>query len=514
MDEYWDTARVELACADVHRRYQLLPHIALRATLRQPPPGMVKQLTSELRAGEHLHPTEEVLAWKQRHGLRHLAVLDVAQEVALTALSTSAREGDAIEDRATSSFDDFLHAPLAAGDGDFVVITDVQNYYRQVVHEVLDRTLIRSGVEFDVAEALMGTLGAMTDYGVGLPQVCHGSDVLSEIYIAPIERSMKRRGYSCWRYNDDFRFRVHTYTEARRAIVDLAAELSRIGLAAGDAKTHIVSVEKYAEWIGSSETERRPIGLPEDHAEDVTKEEEGEYSIKAYVWIDEIDDMPSSSQAPEAAWEEVEAVFADWLRSVSTGGTDASLASVKRQGDALADALGVLSRARSAGALEHIGHLIAQEPHLTPHVSAYLSSLGADDADQVSGVLEERSSQIGAASSWQQAWLLQPVVAGVPPGPKMVNLLESLVDSFSSTVAGRAARALARHGRWSAPDVLAATNGMPRMAESDAIWGLLQAGAFEEIDRTLRARPHVRWLEHYFGSMDSASLGGDGGEDG
>ena len=74
--------------------------------------------------------------------------------------------------------------------------------------------------------------------------------MLAEAYLSIVERQLLRLGLAVWRYNDDFRIAVDSWSDALNAVDALERECRAIGLALNDLKTVIRKGATYKKTLG------------------------------------------------------------------------------------------------------------------------------------------------------------------------------------------------------------------------------------------------------------------------
>lgn len=105
----------------------------------------------------------------------------------------------------------------------WVVITDVSDFYNQIYHHSLENQLAECGLQKEYVRSILALMKHVTQ-GVsrGIPVGPHGSHLLSELAMVPIDNFMKLKGYTFCRYVDD----IHVFCDSREqgqiAIFELA----------------------------------------------------------------------------------------------------------------------------------------------------------------------------------------------------------------------------------------------------------------------------------------------------
>jgi hypothetical protein len=102
-------------------------------------------------------------------------------------------------------------------------------------------------------------LGETSGRQFGLPQLSSVSDVLADVYIAPMRRHLVRSGFQVWSYADDFRVACRSYDEALRAL-EAADEGARLlGLVLNELKTATPGVDKYRDSLTALRDRERAL---------------------------------------------------------------------------------------------------------------------------------------------------------------------------------------------------------------------------------------------------------------
>jgi RNA-directed DNA polymerase len=127
-----------------------------------------------------------------------------------------------------------------------VVDADLDSYFDSIPHEPLmgevsERIsdgavleLIRAFLDQDIIEGMQ----RWTPVG-GTPQGAVISPLLANIYLHPLDRHMREKGYRMVRYADDFVVLCRTAEEARAALNEVRAWVERNGLKLNADKTHV-----------------------------------------------------------------------------------------------------------------------------------------------------------------------------------------------------------------------------------------------------------------------------------
>lgn len=191
-------------------------------------------------------PGQIVTVRKSGHGVRPVAELSVRDRVLYRVLVRRWTDVLPEPDRTSAAYDRFLQAPLRTDQPPrYVVSSDVTACYEYIDHGVLAREVLARTGDADAVEALTDLLGGLMGRSYGLPQQSEPSDVLADAYLSIVERRLLRQGLRLWRYNDDFRIAVDSWSAALNAVDALERACRDVGLALNDLKTVIRKGETY-----------------------------------------------------------------------------------------------------------------------------------------------------------------------------------------------------------------------------------------------------------------------------
>lgn len=156
--------------------------------------------------------------------------------------------------RPIPSWKDFVGSVRSAISTDSILLsTDLINYYEYIDIGRLQSTLLELLPDIDAAatekakirariDMLFSCLGAWTYTAErGLPQNRDASSFLANLYMLPVDRAMRTKGYrdTYFRYMDDIKIVCYNRYHARKALKDLILALRDIGLAVNPKKTEI-----------------------------------------------------------------------------------------------------------------------------------------------------------------------------------------------------------------------------------------------------------------------------------
>jgi hypothetical protein len=337
---------------------------------------------------------------------------------------------------------------------EYVVQADIAAFYQYVDHKVLLEELQMQTENIEGSRLLVELLADVQGASYGLPQLLDASDRLAEVYMGIIERELRRRGLSLWRYNDDFRFAVNGYANALQVVEDLSTIAHSVGLILNEGKTAILKFDTYFQRLfwrtdnladeDFADADNIAIGFAE-----YSDEDEVQLLGKAKAFLERIESgEPGGINLKDLTFDEVRE-----LRS----------------------ALGTFKRNADDSALPFIQEIARFVPQVTPRLCDYLLALSETD-----GIIEE---WLGVAAwsrgfnVWQRAWLVYVARRSrFTSDPRCQEwILSELRHSEGTLLHAESALAL---------------------AEADAI-------SFEELDEYLRTQPEslIPWYLIAIGTL-------------
>lgn len=388
-------------------------------------------------------------ASKWRHGRRPVAVLPLAERVLYRAATALLNDG-LVEARDKDGYEALVNAPIANGDK-FVIVTDVANYYSSIHVDRLANVLLSRTGEWSVISWLREFLQSISPDVGGLPQGNSASDRLADTYADTLQRKLRRRGLTAWRYSDDFRIGVPSYQEGINALEIFDEELRSMGLFVNERKTYIVRRTKYVE-----NTEREQQAFTD--AWKVKREQLTTFDLYGLE-----PDIPEDLDIYGAvAMEELGA----WAEAVKVVREDDKKAMPSRLDLGLV--LSILSMVGEPAALDHVQELLLMEPQLTFRVASYLYDLSETHAADVDAAIYATINET-ALSRWQSVWLCRALSnpdreldwpGPVPLSSKVANWLTAQAANKDEVLASHATWALAVTGSLT-KDVWSSLNQLP-----------------------------------------------------
>jgi hypothetical protein len=358
---------------------------------------LARWIEARLLSGSRNAENAIVSAKKIGHGTRPAPVMGIAERVVYRALAKHVLEPIGFPDRSSQAYARFVLEPLQQGwqtgpgfrtvaNAQFthVVETDVTAFYEYVDHELLKQELVLQTGKVGALDHLMELLSECQGRTFGLPQTYEPSDWLSDYYIGMVERDVARRGFSVWRFNDDFRIGCRSYSEAIQAIETLSDSARSVGLTLSANKTFTPTFINYL--VKNSGLE---IAGPQVHVDP--------QDVEAIVGI-----YPGSDE--EESLDRARAVLAR-LRLPENEASRIDITRVNsRELAELRRAYGTFGRNERLDGLEWVKPLFEFIPALTPQLMTYLTRIVNQALDLVTELMLSLRSR-DALGEWQAGWL-------------------------------------------------------------------------------------------------------------
>ncbi|KKX96329.1 RNA-directed DNA polymerase [Microbacterium sp. Ag1] len=320
---------------------------------------------------------------------------------------------------------DFVNAPQA-WDSEFVIRTDISNFYESVDHAYLSVVIGNHlGLRGAFPIALEAFLNSVMRSEVGLPQGPLGSDVLASAYLVDIDQELVRRNWPIARYADDILIGASSIEQARARLRDLEGLLRERGLSLANEKTRILRTSTYRGALDSEESRR----LREKVHKEVARWFD-EHPDPRYEGIVDAMELPEQLQwdvlyHQSVSWEEVLAEISDrtlppWIRAYErvysaearrlAGGGYPDAPEALSAGD-LKECFLFMSTDVGRIDLHDTHAVIDWHPTLVRDVSAYLRARAAVEAE-TEAVAEFLIQRLGRehGNDLEMAWLLAPAV--------------------------------------------------------------------------------------------------------
>ncbi len=130
----------------------------------------------------------------------------------------------------------------------FVILTDVSNFYHSIYHHNIDNALTRLPDPGEVPYRLRRLLFHFSkNVSYGLPIGGPASRILSELSLDSVDQNLFRRRIPYCRYSDDFTLFCASRAEAYETLVFLSEKLFNEGLVLNKNKTRILSADEFRE---------------------------------------------------------------------------------------------------------------------------------------------------------------------------------------------------------------------------------------------------------------------------
>jgi len=128
----------------------------------------------------------------------------------------------------------------------YVVDADLESYFDTIPHFLLKRGVeerisdgaVNKLIDQFLSQEIMEDLRCWTPTG-GTPQGAVISPLLANIYLHPLDRQMRERGFRMVRYADDFVVLCRTAGQAQAALNEVRAWVEQNGLRLNEDKTHV-----------------------------------------------------------------------------------------------------------------------------------------------------------------------------------------------------------------------------------------------------------------------------------
>lgn len=152
---------------------------------------------------------------------------------------------------------------------EWIVDADLKDFFGSVDHEKLLTLVAQRVVDGRVLRLMRAMLtagsvgeGRFFPTERGTPQGGVISPVLSNIFLTPFDREMRRKGYRLARYADDWVITCATKAEARSAVAAAHRVLTALGVQLHPQKTRIVHVQHGFEFLGFKIKRGKQLRLP------------------------------------------------------------------------------------------------------------------------------------------------------------------------------------------------------------------------------------------------------------
>jgi hypothetical protein len=150
---------------------------------------------------------------------------------------------------ANSTWNDYRRKALEnSRSAEFVVLTDIADFYPRVNHHRLENALARLRLGSDVPSRILRLLGIFSEtVSCGLPVGGPASRMLAELALNGTDQHLRSRNVSFCRYADDYTLFCDSKSTAYRLLVLLSEKLDNDGLSLQKQKTRILTTAEFAE---------------------------------------------------------------------------------------------------------------------------------------------------------------------------------------------------------------------------------------------------------------------------
>ncbi|MBU8539466.1 RNA-directed DNA polymerase [Falsiroseomonas tokyonensis] len=147
-----------------------------------------------------------------------------------------------------------------ASKGKHVLVTDISDFYNQIYHHTIENQIDEAVKNKEHLHAIKNFLSRCTD-GVsrGVPVGPHGTHILAEMALIPLDNFMLGQGYQFCRYADDLHVFADSHREAQKALYSIVGYLDNTQkIQLNRQKTAIIESTTFAR-VARSKSESDPI---------------------------------------------------------------------------------------------------------------------------------------------------------------------------------------------------------------------------------------------------------------
>ncbi|MFG2724059.1 reverse transcriptase domain-containing protein [Streptomyces canus] len=422
--------------------------------------------------GTHAPRADLINAIKWRNGRRPVHVMPIHERTLYRAVVNLLNEDLPPMDRSSEAYESFDLAPTRESDAQFVIKTDIANYFSSIDHELMSEEIVSRTGRSEISSYLCEFWRSMLNRSVGIPQMSEPSKVLSELLVDNLHRRLIRKGFRVWRYADDFRIAARSRQESIAALDAIHEESRRMGLCLNDWKTHLLSMDKYNQFIN------------EDKAKEEDARASALHSLMSWnPYIDEVEIPGEDEVYVEAA----EALLREWRDEVADAIIEHS--GLLQRHKLIRNALSVLETFKEGIGLQFLQDILLREPQLTPAVFRYVRALGSALPDTAASVCS-KIAQSGILNRWQQLWLAWSLQTAdfaanraVENSTDLRHSLNSLLQDSSEIVRGQACLTLAINGSLGKADWAAVYESCTTLGSPYSAAALPGVRGIEEVER-------------------------------
>ncbi|MDD2892683.1 MAG: RNA-directed DNA polymerase [Halothiobacillaceae bacterium] len=148
-----------------------------------------------------------------------------------------------------STWSDYKRKSLELShDYQYVVVTDIADFYPRIYHHRIDNALRRLPGVGDTPNKIMDLLFSFSkNVSYGLPVGGPASRILAELALVTTDLQLSRRNIKFCRYADDYSIFCDSKSDAYKVLVLLSEKLHNEGLSLQKKKTKIITTEEFRE---------------------------------------------------------------------------------------------------------------------------------------------------------------------------------------------------------------------------------------------------------------------------
>ncbi len=173
---------------------------------------------------------------------------------------------------------------------EYVVLTDIADFYPRINHHRLEYALHRIPDAGDIPSRILRLLSTFSEgQSYGLPVGGPASRLLAELSLVDVDRSLRSADVVFCRYADDFTLFCSSQTDALKSLVDLAEALALEGLSLQKQKTKVMQraeflqMNAYLDPTANGTMEQKLLGLSLKYDPYSPTAEEDYLALKASV---------------------------------------------------------------------------------------------------------------------------------------------------------------------------------------------------------------------------------------
>lgn len=448
-----------------------LPLLATDRCLADAPAAVRSSAISNFATGTGVE-SETLTMPRSGFGPRPINIIETSARAVYDALTEQIRPSLPGETRSRENWDRFAAVGVFAPSDTYVVELDIASCYEYIEHDRLRQEILVQTMNVDAADAIIDLLGDVFSRPRGLPQLLGSSDLLSDTYLAGIERALLRSGYDVYRYADDFKVLTTSWGEAND-VIETAADVAReFGLVLSTAKTTIRRAETLLEQ------RKNLVDFLSKYfkaaREDLTRTD---IFPSPYGDLEEVDTEPSDREAyEEAFWR----ILSEWCQA----GTERELPFHSHH---IPLALSYLKNANRRIGDEVLRQIVFSRP---VHLQAVLGYVAARPEAEANWTSLSALAEMERQSPWAKIWLLDTAqrlpVAGGDSEASTFGWATRQMEERHETVRSSAAWLLAMRGRLSEGQLQALSPSASRISRPLLAASVTAAGLNSKFARSIK----------------------------